>query len=150
MSSSSVMTVNEGNELYRLEEEVTKLRRENETLKRQQQQQHSPGADAVNARRPQEEPFIDVKMYAIADKIESHLIETDKIFQDESCFKPAMEYLVMSLWSLIAHEYNERSLENSRMVRDSLLLKLDKANETLGCAGTVGVLENELGILKKV
>jgi hypothetical protein len=38
-----------------------------------------------------------------------------------------MEYLIKNVWSLIAHEYCEESLDNLKKTKDDLISKLNKA-----------------------
>lgn len=70
--------------------------------------------------------YIDVQN--IANKLEYYLIETSKLFKtDQDCID-SFKFLIKNIWSLIAHEYNEKNLEQFKKVRDELLNKLDKVN----------------------
>lgn len=160
LNSNSVMTVNEGNECYKLELELNKLRAqlsevrlENETLKerlelRHHQQQQKPVKTLAAARSPDE--FVDVNAYTVAEQIERYLSECDVMFSDENSLKPAMEYLIKKVWSIIAHEYDESSLNASRATRNSLLTKLERASELIASASSVGELENQVESMKQV
>ena len=152
MASNSVMTVNEANECFKLESELSKVRAqlnqvltENESLKRRLNILPEPH---TLKRSPDE--FIDIKSYNLAEQIERHLHETDTLFRSENDFKPAMENLVRNLWSIIARELDERTLERTRMTVESLSMKLDHANELIICANQAGLLETELSTLRKV
>lgn len=171
-----MVTVNEENECYNLETELKSTRArlaevsaENETLKRRLEVRRrrvvSNGGEqqqATATRSLSESEFVDVNSLSIAEKIEHHLGETDAIFaittgattnnDDDGTaqFYPAMEYLVKNLWSIIAHEYDEKSLQSTRLIRDSLLGKLQRVNEMIACARTASLLETELETLKKV
>lgn len=153
MGSNSVMTVNEENECFKLENELRSTRTrlaevtaENESLRRQLDDRRS----SKTTRRQSENDFVDVNSLTLAEKIEHHLGESDSLLVDEDHFKPAMEYLIKNLWSIIAHEYGEESLQSTRLIRDSLMIKIDRINELIGCARTAQVLETELETLKKV
>lgn len=149
MGSNSVMTVNEENECFKLENELAcvrarlaELTAENESLKKQTKNRTRGVSE--------NDGFIDVSSLSLAEKIEHHLGETDGMFDDDDRFKPAMDYLVKNLWSIIAHEYDEKSLQSTRLIRDSLLGKFERVNELIGCARTASLLETELETLKKV
>lgn len=162
------MTVNEENECYNLETELKSTRArlaevsaENEMLKRRLEvrRRRIVSNEQQSTRSLSESEFVDVNSLSIAEKIEHHLGETDAIFaittgensdDDTAKFYPAMEYLVKNLWSIIAHEYDEKSLQSTRLIRDSLLGKLQRVNEMIACARTASLLEAELETLKKV
>jgi hypothetical protein len=156
MASSSVVTINQENECFYLESELKRLKLQlNEFKGENSRLKHSLDQLIANNNASRNQPltpesFIDVNEYSVAEKIEHHLAEADKLFKDETHFKLAMEYLVKNLWSTIAHQYNEKNLENLKLIRDSLLIKLDRSNELVNCGNNVGMLETEFEAFKKV
>lgn len=75
----------------------------------------------------QDDGFIDVNSLVIAEKIEQHLKEANRLFTDSSKLKLCMEYLINNFWSLVAYLYTDENLADVKDLRDSLLSKLNKA-----------------------
>ncbi len=69
----------------------------------------------------------------LIEKIEQYLTETDKLFAGESHFKPAMTYMINHFWSIIAYQYNDENLNKLKILRDSLLNKIDSVDRQLNC-----------------
>lgn len=162
MASKSVVTLNqESSEGFKLEAELNRMRaqlnqvkNENAILRQRLEAvsesssrglSTSPKVTQQHLHTPDE--FIDIGAYSIAEQIERYLAQTDTLYNDDIQLRPAMEYLIKKVWSIIAHEYDEKSLENSRKLRDSLLIKLNRTCETFSC---VDMLENELERMKRV
>lgn len=70
----------------------------------------------------------------LTEKIEHHLLETNKLFTDETKFKSSIEYLIKNFWSIIAYGYNDKNLSKLKHVRDDLLLKVDKVDKLVSIA----------------
>jgi len=72
--------------------------------------------------------YVDVQN--IANKIEYYLIETNKLFKTNLDLNDSMKYLIKNIWSLIAHEYNDKNLDQLKLVKDELVDKLQAPSIT--------------------
>ena len=106
-------------ELKRLEEENLNLKNERDYLKGRYDKCRCTERedDSLMA-------YIDVDKIRISNRIELYLIETNKIFKDKTQMRNSMEYLIKSIWSLVAHEYADTNLEILQMAKTQLLDKL--------------------------
>ncbi len=86
---------------------------------------------AANISTQSDEQFIDVQTIVLIEKIEQYLTEADRLFEDESSFKPAMSYLISHFWSIIAYQYSDENLPKLKTLRDSLLTKIDSVDNKL-------------------
>lgn len=146
-NSNSVMTLNVENERLYFDSELKKLRTQLDQTKRDNLNLRKQLDDAK--RRNANEEFVDIKDYALVEKIEFSLNETNNIYTDETKFKPAFEYLIKCLWGIIATEYNEKNLAAIQSIKENLLLKLDKTGQLLSPDEASDKIELEFANLKR-
>lgn len=70
--------------------------------------------------------FVDVNSFVISEKLESYLIAVNELLTDKSKLGASLDYLVRGIWSLIAFEYNSKTVESVKKVVDGLLLNIKK------------------------
>ena len=126
-----------------LNEKLNLYKQENQELKEQYNYLHNrlenKQNDSINRAKTLEhndstasdDQFIDVKTDFLIEKIEQYIKEADRMFVNEFCFKPAMYYLINHFWSIIAYQYNDENLGKLKLLRDSLLSKIDNVDKKL-------------------
>ena len=58
-------------------------------------------------------------------KVESYLIETNKMFATTMDCSDSIKYLIVNIWNLAADEYSKVNLDNLTAVKDELINKLE-------------------------
>lgn len=119
------------NELARVKQQLEEVSQENVLIKEHNrylasklEKQHKistaeddDDADSIVA-------YVDVQN--IANKLEYYLDETNKLFKSSEDCANSMQFFVKNVWSLIAHEHNEKNLDQFKQVKDELIQKLSK------------------------
>ncbi|CAF0848875.1 unnamed protein product [Brachionus calyciflorus] len=140
--SSSFLGTNAESECIKMEKEILALRSQLNAYKTENYELRK-----IIDKRKNSDSFIDIDAVCLVEKIEKNLLETNKIFSEESNLKDSMKYLVKSLWSSIAFEYADGRLVNISRLRDELLDKIDKSTHETN-QQRLKILEDEVELFK--
>ena len=128
-------------ELKKLKEQFDETKQENHLIKeynthlaRKLEDKRRNKTESFNADEDDDDDADSIVTYVdvqnIANKIEYYLIETNKLFKTNVDLNDSMKYLIKNIWSLIAHEYNDKNLDQLKLVKDELVNKLQAPSTT--------------------